>query len=313
MELVTITGNPIPNGLKAGSITTSDGVKLRYAICRQDTGHRGTVCYFPGRRGFIERDFEIVRDLTERGFAVAMLDWRGQGGSDRPLKNPNKGHISNFSKYDLDVEAFMRQVVLPDCPPPFFCMAHSLGGNIMLRNLRKNNWYEAAILAAPLLGFKESRIPKSLMKSLIGLLVGIGLGRVSFPGDFKNRQFEGNELSHDEKRYNLAKQMAETFPQLDIGAPTLAWIYAAWHSNAMLMDLKGENVLRCPTMIVSSGDDKVVSKIRQRKFASQVEGTPLVEVENAFHEITLERDDMREQFWAAFDIFIERFSPTDEA
>ena len=44
---------------------------------------KGTVCIFPGRTEFIEKYFEVVRDLRARGFAVAVLDWRGQGLSDR--------------------------------------------------------------------------------------------------------------------------------------------------------------------------------------------------------------------------------------
>ena len=35
----------------------------------------------------IEKYFEVVGELRRRGFAVAVLDWRGQGGSSRLLRN----------------------------------------------------------------------------------------------------------------------------------------------------------------------------------------------------------------------------------
>ncbi len=39
----------------------------------------------------IEKYFEVVSELRERGFAVAVLDWRGQGGSARALPIRAKG------------------------------------------------------------------------------------------------------------------------------------------------------------------------------------------------------------------------------
>jgi hypothetical protein len=64
-------------------VKTPDGVRLRYAVSPGLPGGRGTVCILPGRADFIERYFETIRDLQARGYAVAILDWRGQGGSDR--------------------------------------------------------------------------------------------------------------------------------------------------------------------------------------------------------------------------------------
>ena len=60
---------------------------LRFARFAPPPGRKGTVCVFPGRAEFIEKYFEVVRDLRARGFAVATIDWRGQGLSDRALPN----------------------------------------------------------------------------------------------------------------------------------------------------------------------------------------------------------------------------------
>jgi hypothetical protein len=57
---------------------------------------RGTVCVFHGRGEFIEKYFEVVADLRRRGFAVATMDWRGQGGSAHMLRNPNKGYVRSW-------------------------------------------------------------------------------------------------------------------------------------------------------------------------------------------------------------------------
>src|SRR5947199_2546775 len=113
MNLVSIPANPVPDNVHTGSLTTSDGTKLRFAHWAPPPGRKGTVCVFQGRAEFIEKYFEVVRDLRARGFAVATLDWRGQGLSQRALRDPFKGHVSNFSEYTTDLETFMKEVVLP--------------------------------------------------------------------------------------------------------------------------------------------------------------------------------------------------------
>src|SRR5690349_24203391 len=117
MNLVSIPANPVPDAAVTGAIKTPDGVSLRFARWAPPPGRKGTVCLFQCRAEFIEKYFETVRDLRSRGFAVATIDWRGQGGSQRALSDPLKGHVRDFSEYEADVEAFMDQVVLPDCPP----------------------------------------------------------------------------------------------------------------------------------------------------------------------------------------------------
>ena len=88
MKLVSIPANPVPDNFVTGTLKTPDGVSLRFARWQPPAGRRGTVCIFQGRGEWIEKYFETVRDLRARGFAVAALDWRGQGLSDRALQRP---------------------------------------------------------------------------------------------------------------------------------------------------------------------------------------------------------------------------------
>src|ERR1700752_2431846 len=134
MDLVSIAANPVPEGVGSGMLKTPDGVSLRFARWDPPPGRKGTVCLFPGRTEFIEKYFETVRDLRARGFAVAVLDWRGQGLSERALSDPQKGHVGDFAEYDVDLDTFMKEVGLPDCPPPLFALAHSAGGAVLIRS-----------------------------------------------------------------------------------------------------------------------------------------------------------------------------------
>ncbi len=87
MTLLSIPANPVPDNVVSGTLKTRDGVSLRFARWAPPPGRKGTVCLFQGRAEYIEKYFETVRDLRSRGFAVATFDWRGQGMSDRALRN----------------------------------------------------------------------------------------------------------------------------------------------------------------------------------------------------------------------------------
>jgi len=104
MDLVSLSKNPVPSGAQTGTIAGYGGVRLRFARWEPTRGpHRGTICLFQGRTEYIEKYFEVVADLRRRGFAVATLDWRGQGGSERLLGNPRKGHVRSFADFDRDL------------------------------------------------------------------------------------------------------------------------------------------------------------------------------------------------------------------
>ena len=88
MQLVTLSSNPVPSGAVVGTFKGHGDVLLRFARWGATrTPRHGTACLFPGRAEFIEKYFEVVADLRRRGYAVAIMDWRGQGGSERALAN----------------------------------------------------------------------------------------------------------------------------------------------------------------------------------------------------------------------------------
>src|SRR5690606_2723458 len=114
-------------------LTAADGRRIRYA--RFEASGRpleGTVVILAGRNECIEKYFETICDLSARGLGSAVLDWRGQGGSDRMLRDRRKGYVRSFGQYAGDLDRFFEEVVLPDCRPPFFILGHSTGSLVAL-------------------------------------------------------------------------------------------------------------------------------------------------------------------------------------
>jgi lysophospholipase len=141
------------------------GGRLRYACWNASgTGNpRGTILLLAGRGEFIEKyATEIVGELLGRGFAVIALDWRGQGLSDRPLADHEKGHINNFTTYMADLRLLIEQVVMPQAVRPVLALCHSMGGHILLRHLAEHGAdpLSAALIVSPMTALQREAFPR---------------------------------------------------------------------------------------------------------------------------------------------------------
>jgi len=62
--------------------------------------------------------------------------------------------------------------------------------------------------------------------------------------------------------------------------------------------------IKVPVLIIASGNDRIVSTPAIEDFASRIKNCTRIVLAGAKHEILQERDQLREQFWAAFDAYI---------
>jgi lysophospholipase len=316
VRLVGYPGNNIPEGTECGTFGTRDGRRIRYAVLRDGSQLKGTVCVLQGRGDFIERYFETMEDLRSRGYAIATFDWRGQGGSQRFLRNPRKCYVRDFREYDDDLHSFIEQVVLPDCPPPYYALAHSMGGCILLRNLRERTWFEKAVLTSPMFDVQTGMWPPVVARGLVRVLRRVGFARAFLWGERRapmtSQDFEGNALTSDAKRFLRDVKTVEIAPELGVGAPTFGWIRAAFEAMREAMNPLPGKMVRVPTLVVAADIEKVTSTEACRRLATKEPNVVTVVVEHSRHEILMERDDVREQFWAAFEAFVEGRDPTLE-
>src|SRR5215813_5261500 len=308
MKLISIPANPVPDEAATATLQTPDGVLLRYARWAPPPGRKGTVCVFQGRTEFIEKYFEVVRDLRARGFAVATFDWRGQGLSQRPLSDRFRGHVGSFSDYITDLETFMKEVVLPDCPPPLFALAHSMGASVLIQAAaRGHRWFDRMVLTAPLIRLAQRRM-FGMAPGLARLLRMTGRGGGYVPGGgptvLSTRPFRGNPLTSDPVRYARVAAVLEAEPALGLGSPTIAWADAAFRVMAMMRPTTWPARIRQPMLIVAAGQDQLVSTGAIETFAIHLRAGSHVIIPGAQHEIMMEQDVYRNQFWAAFDAFV---------
>jgi lysophospholipase len=298
----------VPEDVVTGTLKTPDGVSLRFARWAPPPGRKGTVCLFQGRAEFIEKYFETVRDLRARGFAVATLDWRGQGLSDRTLSNSRRGYVRSFDDYNVDLAAFVHDVVLPDCPPPFFAFAHSMGATVLLRAARQGHrWFDRMVLLAPLIGLPGYRRSLATRMTVKAMRL-FGLGGMYVPGGdasvMMQRPFTGNLLTSDPVRYARNVAVLEAEPQLAIGWPTVGWADSAFKVMSELSEPSYPTKIRQPLLIIAAGQDAIVSTPAIDSFAVRLRAGSHLIVPGARHELLMEQDRFRLQVLAAFDAFV---------
>ncbi len=308
MTLVSIPANPVPDDVVSGTIKTPDGAELRFARWAPPAGRKGTVCVFPGRSESIEKYFETVRDLRDRGFAVAMVDWRGQGHSARRLRDPRKGYVRDFADYEIDVETFVQQVVLPDCPPPYFALAHSMGGAILLRVAHAGKrWFDRMVLSAPMIDLpgRATSLPARLLLRIMRLT---GQGGRYIPGGSDAltgaQSFINNPFTSDPVRFARNAAILEEDPTLGLASPTVAWADTATRTMHGFRASNYPSQIRQPILMMAASNDTVVSTAAIEEFAYHLRAGSHLVIAGSKHEILQEQDRFRAQFWAAFDAFV---------
>jgi lysophospholipase len=308
MQLISIPENPAPEGVVTGTLRTPDGVDLRVARFAPPAGRKGTVCLLQGRADFIEKYFETAADLRSRGFAVATFDWRGQGLSRRGTRNRGRGHVRRFADYDIDLATFMREIVLPDCPPPFFALGHAMGATMLIRAAHQGRrWFDRVILTSPMVGLERRRLLR-IANPLVQLMAYTGLRRASIPnvesGPIALQPFDGNPLTSDLHRHARTAAIVRAEPRLGIGAPTVGWARAAMRAMREFSEPGYGAPIRQPMMLIAAGHDQIVSTPAIEAFAANLRAGSHLIVPGARHELLMEQDRFRAQFWAAFDAFI---------
>ncbi len=308
MQLISTPVNPAPPGAIVDQLRAADGVRLRAARWAPEGESRGTVALLPGRAEFIEKHFETIGDLVARGYCVAALDWRGQGGSERQLDNPMKGHIDEFSLYERDFGAFVTDVLGPFCPRPWFGLAHSMGAAILLMIARAGRCpFERVVLTSPMVAIAGVGRPE-IVRFVIEALDAVGLGGAFAPGGSETPlslgPFAGNPLTSDPVRFARMASAVNANRSIAIGWPTVGWLRAAFRLMRRFEDFDYPRSILTPALVIASGADRVIDLRACERFSSRLRAGRLVVIDGAEHEILIERDKFRDQFWAAFDAFI---------
>ncbi len=305
--LVATPEAPIPPGGAAEWFEGVGGKRLRAALFPTGKPAKGTVIVSPGRTEPIEKYFETVGDLTDRGWSVLVHDWRGQGLSTRLLKNRLAGHAVGYADFLSDyarlIGAFEARL-----PRPWIALGHSMGGCLTLLALATSERrVSGAILSAPMLGLAVGSLPPLLVGLAARAQRNLGLGGrpIARPG-VEDERFETNILTHDRRRYERNQAQVTAAPDLALGPPTWGWLDFAFSAIGVLRNGRGVTAISMPVSVIIAGEEKLVDNAGARKVTARIPRGRLVEIPGAYHEILQETDPVRAAFFAEFDALAAR-------
>ena len=141
----------------------------------------------------------------------------------------------------------------------------------------------------------------------VGLLASVMsfIGRAGHyaapPVDPLDETFAGNVLTHDPVRYERYHAILRAEPDLKISGPTYGWVLFALTLAARVKASRRIEALAIPLVIVAAGEEKLCRNDAAQAVARRAPKGKFILVPGAYHEILMETDDKRAQFWAAFD------------
>jgi lysophospholipase len=262
---------------------TSDGLRLRIGFWRRQESNKGSILIFPGRTEYIEKYGRTIRELTDRGYSLLVIDWRGQGLSDRLSSDRRMGHIRSFDDYQKDVDAMMSAAETLRLSKPWHLFGHSMGATIGLRALGAGLGVRACAFTAPMWDIALPPTKKSIARPLAWGFQAFGIGERYAPGS-------------DGSSYVLKK--ASTLEDRQIGGPSMGWLYQTLREASALTRIASPNT---PCLTLVGSDDVVVDLERvKNRMAHWSRGT-LVAFDGARHDLQSEVPAIRNDVFARID------------
>jgi lysophospholipase len=296
-----------PPGFVWGSFATADGATLRWGHLAAE--HPRAECILVGGFGdFIEKQFETIRDLAARGFSVWCMDWRGQGGSTRPKRWPNRPRARRFNRDAAELAQFAAEHL--NAGRRHILIAHSMGGAIALLCLyRHPELFDAAILSAPMLGVPIGRTPPMLLRAVTGPVRLTGLGICRLPGTYRWRPDrpptpERSRISSDAERCRIRHAWISSNPALRLDQPTYGWLDPALSLIARIGKRRFLQGIKTPILLGSAGREHVVAPAAHYRAARFLPDCTLIELPDSKHEPFLERDAIRDEWFERIDRFL---------
>jgi lysophospholipase len=165
-----------PSGWTWGTLVNDEGAKLRFGWIDPAGPPHGLIVFAPSFQAPVEEYFETARELSGHGFAVWIMDRRGQGGSDGWPRAGQRAHLMGGLREVRDLRKFslLARARYPNSPA--FLSGESLGGLIGLRLLHDSpGLFSAAAFSSPGIDFQTHGIPRVAYRMLTASTCALGL------------------------------------------------------------------------------------------------------------------------------------------
>jgi len=290
---------------KLNFFKSHDNLNIAYKIFLVKNA-KASIVISSGRTEGMVKYQELIYDLNKNGFNVYILDHRGQGYSSRLLSDPQIGHVNKFENHVRDMHYFVSNIVKKE--KKRILLAHSMGGaiaSLYVEEYPKD--FTALVLSSPM--HQPDIIASSLTNIACDIIEKIQkdidryiLGEKSY--DDKVHLFSTNVLTHSELRFEIGKIAYDIEPKTKIGGPSVRWVAEACRASKRSVLNAGK--IKIPTLLLQAQNDKVVNAEPQNEFCTANKFCVGYQIDEAYHELFIEKDTIRAKALSAVLDFISK-------
>ena len=271
-----------------------DKLNIAYKIFKVKNAKANLVLSSGRTEGMLKYQ-ELIYDFNQAGYSVYILDHRGQGNSERLLKDSQIGHVKKFENYVKDLHQFVEKYVPKD--KKRILIGHSMGGaiaSLYAETYQKD--FDGLILSSPmhqplLVGERLNTLACELIEKRKRDIDRYVVGQGSY--DDSIVPFEENILTHSKLRYEITKIAFDIEPETKIGGPSVRWVGEACRASQKSVD--NASSITISTLLLQAQDDKIVSLQAQDKFCKNMKNLcEKKEIKSAYHELFVEKDEIRD-------------------
>lgn len=311
---VSVAEHKAPSGgsITRLPVTPEHSVRTAFWPAPEGSPVRGTVLLCGGYAEFIEKYFETIGELQQRGFAVMTFDWRGQGLSSRLINDDlgfHRGYVASFEDHLNDAGLVLQHLAdlqaSGAAPGSVLLFAHSMGGNLGLRLAAAHRErFSKLVLSAPMLGLVG--FPLWFVRAIAVVYCACGRAEHYAWGSSEfDLDAPDNVVTGDASRYERTLSYLRAQPELLTSGVTWGWVAAACASMRLVTSAKFLRQVSHPVLLFTAGKDLLVGQTAHGKLAKLGAKVKRVLLPEAMHEPLTEVDEIRLKMWAEIDTFIE--------
>src|SRR5215469_13331966 len=308
-----------PAGWQWDHMTNADGAQLRYGHAEPNGRAHGIIVITPGYASPAEEFFETARDFLRAGYAVWILDRRGQGGSDRWPDLGQRAYLTSLATETRDLGQFGALVKAKAQGAPLFLVGESLGGPIGLGLLHDDPAaFRAAAFSSPAIDFQTGSLPKGGVRVLTSFLSGIGFGGSYAFGqhDWRFNPDTGgpNDTAFDDRERALAHDgWLLAHPAFREGGATNGFVHALFLAADTEQAPGWAQHITTPVLIGMTPGDKSASPSAMVTACNAMHDCRLDKYPGAAHALFNDRDATRAKWMKSVVTFFHDHAKTHES
>jgi lysophospholipase len=289
----------VPDAWQWHTFSPEPGVDLRTGVIDYANA-KGTIIMVPGYTSFAELTMRTIIKLNNAGYRVALIEYRGQGGSYRPLANPEKGYVESYETLANEVARFAKKWRIQNKPLYFF--STSKGGHITMRMAEQEELdVNAYALVVPMIQFKPGDFDYTTMRRMVTLFDSIGLGDMYAPtqGNWPPENLKFGEAtscnSNPETAQLQSALYATSDPKIRTSGITMHWARKTMASTGHLLKESSIKRITAPVKIFTAGNESFVSSETAQKFCGKLANCSNTHFPKASHCINRENLDRMDE------------------